>query len=80
MPTFIPYFTGRPLKKMVYSYNATTMTEKFGRTSKTVSITPEQHDRLDYLQADAWVEAGSIFGEAERCCNPADEFEDHRFY
>ncbi len=63
--SFDAYFTGSPLKKMVYSYNATTMTESFGRTRKTVDITPEQFHELHGMQANDWIAAASIFGDAE---------------
>ena len=51
---------------MRYSYTQTEMTEKYGRRVLTYPITPEQFRKLENMQADDWIGAASMFGEASR--------------
>ncbi|MBK4733031.1 hypothetical protein [Noviherbaspirillum pedocola] len=58
---FQPYFTGKPLVRVEYSYNETTMFCRMGDHLTSVSINPEQLSELNSLNANEQMRAAAIF-------------------
>lgn len=71
---FEPYFTGKPLVKVQYSYNDTHIFEQMGEAVLSAEITEEQLSHLNSLHSTEQMAAAHIFSEAYGPKRDEDEF------
>lgn len=58
---FQPYFTGKPLVRIEYSYNETTMFCRMGDDLASAPINAEQLSELNSLHVNEQMRAATIF-------------------
>jgi hypothetical protein len=61
---FQPYFTGKPLVRIEYSYNETTMFCRIGGDLTSTPINAEQLSELNSLHANEQMRAAAIFASS----------------